>query len=67
MLILAALPVIEVAGMLEAALIREFKALRKTPGIANVKGGGDNIVGHPPGFVYAVLMSAKTVHIMKVP
>ena len=56
MVIISALPDTQAAGMMEASLIREFQVLRKLPGCANVKLGGDNIIGNPPGFVYIVLM-----------
>lgn len=59
MVLLAVLPDICLAGMLEAALIHEFKTVRKKPGIANIKKGGDHIVGQPPGFVYVVLMDLQ--------
>ena len=51
------LPDLGAAAMLEASLIREFKVTRDIKSCANVKGGGDNIVGTPPGFVYLVCMS----------
>ena len=57
MIILAALSDIQAAGMMEASLIREFNVLRKLPGCANIKRGGDNIVGAPPGFVHIALMT----------
>ena len=56
-IILAALPDLGSAGMLEASLIREFKSVRQVKGCDNVKKGGDNIVGQPPGFIYLVLMT----------
>ena len=61
MVLLAGLPTICLAGMLESCLIHEFKNVRKTAGIANIKKGGDNIVGCPPGFVYVVLMDLQPV------
>ena len=51
------LPDLGAAAMLEASLIREFKVVRDIKSCANVKKGGDNIVGSPPGFVYLVCMT----------
>ena len=56
-IILAVLPDLGSAGMLEAALIRECKTVRRISGCDNIKKGGDHIVGQPPGFVYCVLMT----------
>ena len=45
MLLVAALPEVQAAGMLEAALVVKFTYLRRTPETTNIKKGGDNIVG----------------------
>ena len=55
--IIGVLPDLGSAGMLEASLIREFRILRNIKGCANIKKGGDNIVGQPPGFIYVVLQT----------